>query len=115
MQKSERSSYTSLDFVGFHERKALVLVPKFQRRGVWKNPAKSYLIETLIMGLPVPPIYLRTAQVEDKKRVILEVVDGQQRINSVLTYMDDAFALSRNLDGAYAGKRFSELNEKDQD
>jgi hypothetical protein len=48
MQRSDRSSYTSLDFVGFHERKALVLVPKFQRRGVWKKPAQSYLIETTI-------------------------------------------------------------------
>ena len=34
--------------------------------------------------MPVPPIYLRVRQSDDKKRIVREVVDGQQRVASVL-------------------------------
>src|SRR5688572_30789665 len=83
MQKPERSSYSPLDFLEWRESGALVLTPKFQRRGVWKNPAKSYLIDTILRGMPVPPIFLRTGQSSDKKKMVREVIDGQQRIAAI--------------------------------
>jgi uncharacterized protein with ParB-like and HNH nuclease domain len=115
MERPERSSYTILDFIGWRSSKALVLVPKFQRRDVWTTPARSYLIDTLISGKPVPPIYLRVRQSDDKTHTIREVVDGQQRIRAVLDYLDGKYALSKSLDALYAGKRFSDLRPEEQD
>ncbi len=115
MQRPERSTYTPLDFMGWREAKSLVLVTRFQRRGVWKAAARSYLIDTLIRGMPVPPIYLRVTQSEDRKRMVREVVDGQQRIAAVFGYIDGRYALSRSLDSPYAGKAFSEIGRKEQD
>jgi Protein of unknown function DUF262 len=115
MQRPDRSSYTPLDFMGWREAKALVLAPKFQRREVWTAPAKAYLIDTLIRGMPVPPIYLRITQSEDRKRIVREVIDGQQRIAAVLDYLDNKYALPRYFQGTYAGKRFSQLDEDAQD
>jgi len=114
MQKPDRSSYTPLDFLSWREVKSFVLVPKFQRRGVWPAPARSFLIDTLLRGFPVPPIYLRTAQSEDKKRTVREVIDGQQRLSAVLDYIDEKYSLSKVVGGPQVGKTFSELGESDK-
>lgn len=111
MKKPERSSYTALDFLQWHEGGTLVITPKFQRRGVWSRAAQSYLIDTLLLGLPVPPIYLRVTQDTSKRSVVREVVDGQQRIGAVVSYLQDAYPLSKNIETPCVGKRFSQLSE----
>jgi Protein of unknown function DUF262 len=115
MQKPERSSYTPLDFLEWRESGALVLTPKFQRRGVWKNPAKSYLIDTILRGMPVPPIFLRTGQSSDKKKIVREVIDGQQRIAAITDFISGKFTLAKNLGTSYAGKNFEGLTEEQRD
>src|SRR5439155_26602374 len=81
----------------------------------WKPQAKSYLIDTLIRGMPVPPIYLRMVQASKKNKVVREVVDGQQRVSTVLDYIDGKFRLSRTLDAPYAGKGFDDLEQQERD
>jgi hypothetical protein len=93
--QGERSSYTALDFNAFRESKSLVIAPKFQRRPIWHRPARAFFIDTLIRGLPVPPIYLRISQSEDRSRTIREVIDGQQRIRALLDFIDGNYALIR--------------------
>ncbi len=115
MIKPDRSNYTPLDFLEWDETKSLVLTPKFQRRGVWSGAARSFLIDTLLQGMPVPPIYLRVRQSDDKKRIVREVIDGQQRVASVLKFMRNELKLSKSLSGDYAGKKFSDLSTKEQD
>lgn len=91
-----------------------MLTPKFQRRGVWKTPARSHLIDTLIKGMPVPPIYLRLNQNEEKTKIIREVIDGQQRISAVLDFVNNKFALSKNLGIIHGGRNFSDLSDEHQ-
>lgn len=114
MIKPERSTYTPLDFREWNSASSLILSPKFQRRGVWTAPARSYLIDTLLLGMPVPPIYLRVVQNPERSRMIREVIDGQQRISAVLDYMGGKFPVASNLDSVAAGKRYSELSENQQ-
>lgn len=115
MEKPERSTYTAEDFLTWREAQTLVLTPKFQRRSVWTNAARSYLIDTLLRGLPVPPIYLRVTQSTELKRAVREVVDGQQRINALLWYIDGSYALSRSLDAEWEGKTYQALTPAHQD
>lgn len=109
LTKPDRSTFTTYDFLQWREAKALRLAPKFQRRGVWTTPARSYFIDTLIRGLPVPPIYLRVTQAADHKSIVREVVDGQQRIAATMDFVDGQYALSKNLDATYAGLTFDDL------
>jgi hypothetical protein len=115
MDRPERSTYTADDFLSWRETQTLVLTPKFQRRNVWTNSARSYLIDTLLRGLPVPPIYLRVTQDPDRKKAVREVVDGQQRINALLWFIDGKYALSRTLGGPWAGKTYEALSRDLQD
>ena len=60
-----------------------IVIPKFQRKFVWKIPQSSKLVESFIKGLPVPPLYLYDGG--DGK---LQVVDGVQRLLTISSFMD---------------------------
>ncbi|WJM85163.1 DUF262 domain-containing protein [Dickeya chrysanthemi] len=63
-----------------------VIIPFYQRRYVWNIEQASRLIESFLMGLPVPQIFL---YVNDDDQ--MEVIDGQQRILSVKYFMEGYF------------------------
>ncbi len=109
--KTDKTVYTPTDFVMWKEHGMLDLTPKFQRRAVWRVPAKSFFIDTILRGMTVPPIYLRQTQNEKKTSVVRQVVDGQQRIRSVLDFIDpdDGFRLSKTLNAPWSNKRFAQL------
>jgi len=62
-------------------------IPEFQRQFVWSVTQASKLIESFLVGLPVPAIYLFTEQDSQKSLVI----DGQQRLRSVFYFFDGFF------------------------
>jgi len=65
-------------------------VEGFQRRFVWRRPQMDRFIESLLLGYPIPGIFL--VQQSDKRYLVL---DGQQRLTTLTKYYDDAFALRR--------------------
>jgi hypothetical protein len=112
--KTEKAVYTPNDFVLWQENDMFEITPKFQRRPVWRTPARSYFIDTLLRGMTVPPLYFRLTQNKSKTKTIREVVDGQQRVRSVLDFITDEFRLSKTLKAQWAGKRFTQLSEDQQ-
>jgi uncharacterized protein with ParB-like and HNH nuclease domain len=118
-----RTLFTIADFLGWQRDGTLNLSPSFQRRPVWKPQAKSYLIDTIVRDLPTPIIFLR--QITDTKtlKTVREVVDGQQRIRTLLSYIDkkalpdwnesrDSFTVSRQHNKEIAGKSFAQLDDR---
>lgn len=87
----------------------LVLNPKFQRRAVWTPQSKSYLINTILLGLPLPVFFLRQNTDPQSKKTIREVVDGQQRLRAIFDFIDNGFALRKSQNDEYGGCYFSEL------
>jgi len=67
----------------------LNLRPEYQRRLRWSTAQKSKLIESLLLNIPVPPIFLYES---DAARY--EVMDGQQRLNAVKEFLSGDFALT---------------------
>lgn len=90
----EKTSYTAEEFYEWFRAGKLVLSPDFQRGEVWKSPAKSFLIDTILRGFPIPPIHLRTNS-DAQIGVVREVIDGQQRLTAVIQYIEGRFALTR--------------------
>lgn len=68
------------------EKGTINLNPSFQRRDAWSNREKSKLIESLILGLPVPPIIL--AENKEKKNSYI-VIDGKQRLLSIRRFFSN--------------------------
>lgn len=70
------------------KRKELILSPEFQRNNVWKPKQKSELVESILMGIPIPIIYLFENQMGEK-----QVVDGKQRITALTEFLEGSFKL----------------------
>lgn len=93
----------------------LVANKGYQRSpGLWPNAARSYFIDTILEGYPFPKIYFHEYLDRKSKKVRTEIVDGQQRITTILDFLNDKFALGKN-SSIYAGLRFSDLDEGIQD
>jgi len=101
------------DFIRWRKENTLMLSPKFQRRRVWPPKARSFLIDTIMRGFPIPKLYMRQHLDLRSSKSVHEVVDGQQRLGAVLDFRDDRVRLPED-DSDRAGKTFSELERDDQ-
>lgn len=64
-----------------------ILIPDFQRRFVWKQVQASKLIESFLVGLPVPAVFLYS----ERKSQKFFVIDGQQRLKSIFYFFEGYF------------------------
>lgn len=79
---------------------------EYQRdEDIWSGEDKKYLIDSILKGFDIPKIYLR--QLEDQR---FEIVDGQQRIDTIWKFRDDKITLEGAISGRdLHGKQYSDL------
>jgi hypothetical protein len=102
--------YSINDFVEWDKRDQLVLNPAFQRRDVWSDKAKSFLMDTILRGKPIPKVFIRQKLNVSSRTSVREVVDGQQRLRTILSYVKDGFTVSRRHNKDFGGVYFSQLD-----
>ncbi len=115
MKKFDSRTYSISDFVEWHSEKKLLLNPTFQRRAVWSDKAKSYLMDTIIRGKPIPKIFIRQVLDVLTKSSTRDVIDGQQRLRTILSFMRDGFPISKLHNEEFGGMLFSELPNEVQE
>ena len=98
--------------------KRLILDPDYQRRAIWNSEKKTAFIESLYMEIMIPPIYVVEIPSDDiLEENKYEVVDGKQRLTSILDFITNALCLDeRHLEyysDIYGGKKFSQIREID--
>jgi hypothetical protein len=77
-----------LDLFNDMKKGTLILAPSFQRKLVWNDAHKENFIETILLGLPFPEIYLADGDIDlDTQTSQTLVVDGQQRLNTIYQYV----------------------------
>lgn len=110
------TSMTVSDYCQGMERKEIIVNRQYQRSDrVWPPAARSYLIESVIQGFPLPKFTLYLITDLKSKKTIKEIVDGQQRSLAIYDFYSDKFVLSGSLQTeALRGRRFSELDEAHQ-
>lgn len=120
--KIQKAFFKVSDFISWQKAGNLVLTPEFQRRSVWKPGAKSYLIDTIVRGFPIPIIFLRDKRTSvDDFEPKREIIDGQQRLRTVLSYISpdlvsnyesgrDDFTVTKAHNIDLAGKQFNDLD-----
>jgi len=107
-------------FYGEHQKKSLILSPKYQRNAIWSIGQKCFLIDSLISGCPIPQVYIniKTEGLGKEKMTIYEVVDGQQRLRAILEFLKDEWSLVAttaksypvsDLYKKYIGRKYSDL------
>ena len=115
-----RSEYKVSDFLEWQRKGSLSLDPPFQRRSVWKPGAKSYLVDTVTRGLPIPIVFVRERVDLSRQQALREVVDGQQRLRTLIGFIDptalsdfdqgrDGFTVRKTHNPQLADKTFGQL------
>jgi hypothetical protein len=112
MKQFDARSYSIADFVEWNANSLLDLSPKFQRRSVWTRAAKSFLIDTILRGKPMPKVLLTQDLIGRKN--LRTVVDGQQRIRAILDFVGGSFTVLSAHNPEHAGKIFAKLDEDAQ-
>lgn len=127
INKPEPSTYTIEDICLQMDRNRFLVRPPYQREEVINKRKSSEIIESLLLGIKLPPIFIFK-----NKEGVSEVIDGQQRILSILAFLGrdymnekgekvksnkDGFALQLkdSILTDLHGKRFGQLDEYQQD
>lgn len=106
-----RSSFTISEIRDMWQRKELMVNKNYQRSSsVWPDSARTYFIDTILNRYIFPKVYFYQVFDKARKKVIREIVDGQQRLTTILSFLADEFSLS-NRSMKYQGKCFSDLDE----
>lgn len=88
----------------------LLVLPDYQREYIWDAPKASRLIESLILNIPIPPIYIA-----ELPNGLYEIVDGHQRVRSIVNYLGNELKLSGLwVLTEYQGLNFDELPPREQ-
>jgi hypothetical protein len=109
------------EIMNLYRDKEIVINPAFQRLFRWTDSQKTRFIESLLLGIPIPPVFV----VQDEKGV-WELIDGLQRLSTVLEFSGllrgekDALVPASSLGGtaflpSLAGKRWEPSNEQAED
>jgi len=91
MDRVEYQSLVIQDLLNLQSKGELDTNPWYQRRSVWLNPSKSYLINTLFERKPIPAIYIRHTIDLEKGISVKQIVDGQQRTRAIISYYNNEF------------------------
>lgn len=109
-------------FVEQNESGSLELRPGFQRRPVWTDEEKAFLIDSVLRGYPIPEVYVQS--LDDGTKQAVAVVDGQQRLRACLEFMANEFPCTFDVnklnplhslaDTPWFGKKFSQLEDDER-
>ena len=102
---TEQARYPLCNILDMLKTGQYILDPVYQRRGRWSVTRQSRLIESFIMNVPIPPVFLYEADYAS-----YEIMDGKQRISAIRDFYEDKFALE-NLEywSKLNGMKYSEL------
>lgn len=108
------SNFTVAEFCGQFDNKDLVVNKDYQRSDeVWPESARSFLIETIILGFPIPKLIIRQSTDMKNLKTFKEIVDGQQRTKAIIDFFHGKFALSNSVDTAdLVGRTMHTLNDE---
>lgn len=104
----EKGFYTVFELKRKYDAKdkRIILDSEFQRDNVWGKDQKSELIESVLMGLPLPIFYFN----QDKYGKLI-VIDGRQRLTALFEFMNDEFPLTKlKIFPKESKKKFSDLS-----
>jgi hypothetical protein len=107
-------NYSVAEYCKAMERNEFRVNHEYQRSDkIWPVTAKSFLIETIILGYPMPQVTLRQITDLETRRLTKEIVDGQQRSEAIFEFYNGILRLSPQVDTAeLRGRTYEELSEE---
>ncbi len=95
MARQKFTTQKTLSALALYDSKSELSIPKVQRDLVWTLSQKQLLIDSIIKDYDIPKLYFREVNEDGKK---YEIINGQQRLNAILSFMRDEFSLPADAD-----------------
>ena len=97
-------------FIDMKTQNRLELDPPYQRKSVWTYKDKQFFLDTVLNNYPCPAVYLQKENTE--RGPLYNVVDGKQRLSTILDFHDGKIRLSKTFGIAeFRGMKFNNLPE----
>ena len=97
-----------IDVVNEVKNRRLIMSPYFQRNLVWRQLHKIDFIKTILLGYPFPQIFIAKGSIDlNNMSTTSCIVDGQQRMNSIIEYVKDDFKVDN--------RSFTDLDAKEKE
>ena len=109
----EPSSQTISWFKDRLEEERLIFKPPFQRNPVWLDKHKAYLVDTALRGLPIPEVYIQK-ETDEEGNTVYAVVDGQQRIRTLLEFTRGDVELMETCSPGRDGETWEDLTTEEK-
>lgn len=114
--KLVKQTWSILEIIQKMNEEKLILDPDYQRAEVWNQARKASFIESLYMGIIIPPIYVVEIPGDDMLAISrYEVVDGKQRLTAIKDFVHNKLIMNKKALEYYGdifdGKSFSEIKE----
>lgn len=108
-----QSPMTVADYCAGLNRSELQVNQLYQRSDkVWPPAARSFLIESIILGYPLPKIFLFQKTDLKSKKTVKEIVDGQQRTRAIHDFFNNKLSISKKSElGDIAGRKYDQLSD----
>ncbi|MGO8717937.1 MAG: DUF262 domain-containing protein [Acidobacteriaceae bacterium] len=107
------AGFTIAEYCQQMENKTIVVNREYQRSDkAWPSAARSYLIDSILSGYPIPKLSLYQKTDLTSRKTIKEIVDGQQRSQAIFDFLHDKFQISGKSE--FAGRKFSTLEQTQQ-
>jgi len=111
--KVNSTSFTVAEYCQQMTDRTITVNRNYQRsNAIWPAAARSFLIDSMMYGFPIPKLSLYQKTDLKTRRTVKEIVDGQQRSQAILDFFNDDLRISTK--GEYIGLSYSKLNEAQQ-
>lgn len=107
----ESTSISISEFYENHLLKKYNYEPAYQRKSVWSDEKKAFLIDSILKNFPIPPIFLHQKIDERTGKTTFDVVDGKQRLTSLTMFISNELAVTSESKGSeeLAGLLFKDI------
>ncbi len=80
--RTDRLDLSFGEIISMYERNEIIIKPAFQRYFRWTEEQQTRFIESILLGIPIPPIFVAT-----DSEGVWELVDGLQRLSTILSFV----------------------------
>jgi hypothetical protein len=99
-------------FLELYQNGQLNLVPPYQRRSVWTIKDRRFFLDSIFRGYPSPAVFLHKEIDSEKGRMIYHVVDGKQRLETVIQFSGNDIAMDKDYgDEKLNGKKWKQIEQ----
>ncbi|WP_082113573.1 DUF262 domain-containing protein [Chromobacterium vaccinii] len=107
------SGFTIAEYCDQMNSSSIIVNKSYQRSNqIWPISAKSFLIDSILNGYPIPKISLFQKTNPNERRTTKEIIDGQQRSSAIKEFYEGKFKITTK--GEFYGMNFNNLPEEDK-